>query len=197
MWLAQPHCRRTAQVRSAQILAVTLDRHGLAVNVSALQFRHSDFVGMVTTCLQGSQLAPALLELEVTESLTMGDPKAAINKMQQLRALGVRISIDDFGTGYSSMSYLSRLGFHKLKIDQSFVRQIGCDKDDEAIITAIIQLAHSLGMESLAEGVETQAQRDFLQARGCGYIQGWLLGRAVPVDEFNRLFLVPAKAVSE
>lgn len=182
-WILQRACEQ-AQTWSAQGYRLMV-----AVNVSALQFRHPDFVGMVASCLQSSRLAPALLELEVTESLTMGDPKAAIDKMQQLRALGVRISIDDFGTGYSSMSYLSRLGFHKLKIDQSFVRQIGIDKDDEAIIAAIIQLAHSLGMDSLAEGVETQVQRDFLQAKGCGYIQGWLLGRAMPVADFDALFL--------
>lgn len=182
-WILQRAC---AQARSWQEAGTALI---VAVNVSALQFRHADFVAVVARSLQNSQLPPALLELEVTESLTMGDPKAAIDKMQRLRALGVRISIDDFGTGYSSMSYLSRLGFHKLKIDQSFVRQIGHDKDDEAIIAAIIQLAHNLGMDSLAEGVETQAQRDFLQAKGCRYIQGWLLGRAMPVAEFDRLCL--------
>lgn len=165
----------------------------VAVNVSALQFRQPDFVAMVERQLQASQLPPHLLELEVTESLTMGDPKAAIAKMQQLRTLGVRVSIDDFGTGYSSMSYLSRLGFHKLKIDQSFVRQIGRDKDDEAIISAIIQLAHSLGMDSLAEGVETQAQRDFLRGKGCGYIQGWFLGRAMPVAELDALLAAHAR----
>lgn len=182
-WILQRAC---TQARTWHEAGNTLV---VAVNVSAMQFRHADFVDMVAQCLHDSQLPPALLELEVTESLTMGNPKAAIDKMQQLRALGVRISIDDFGTGYSSMSYLSRLGFHKLKIDQSFVRQIGIDKDDEAIIAAIIQLAHNLGMDSLAEGVETQAQRDFLQAKGCGYIQGWWLGRAVPVVDFDALFL--------
>lgn len=182
-WILQRACEQAKAWQEAGNPLV------VAVNVSTLQFRQVDFVDMVARRLHSSQLPPALLELEVTESLTMGDPKAAIDKMQQLRALGVRISIDDFGTGYSSMSYLSRLGFHKLKIDQSFVRQIGHDKDDEAIIAAIIQLAHNLGMDSLAEGVETQAQRDFLQAKGCGYIQGWLLGRAMPVAEFDALCL--------
>lgn len=157
----------------------------VAVNISAIQFRHPQFVQRIARVLSESQLPPHLLELEVTESLTMGDPKTAIDTMQALRSLGVRLAIDDFGTGYSSLGYLRRLGFHKVKIDQSFVHDIGQDADDEAIITAIIQLGHSLGMTTLAEGVETEAQRAFLAAKGCDMIQGWLISKALPRPAFD------------
>ena len=115
----------------------------------------------------------------------MGNPQAAIATMQQLRTLGVSLAIDDFGTGYSSMNYLRRLGFNKVKIDQSFVRDIGADPDDEVIISAIIQLGQSLGMVTLAEGVESAAQRDFLATRGCQLMQGWLVSPACPAQDFE------------
>ena len=115
----------------------------------------------------------------------MGNPQAAIATMQQLRTLGVSLAIDDFGTGYSSMNYLRRLGFNKVKIDQSFVRDIGADPDDEVIINAIIQLGQSLGMVTLAEDVETAAQRDYLASRGCQLMQGWLISPACPVEDFE------------
>ncbi|WP_151446544.1 EAL domain-containing protein [Lacisediminimonas profundi] len=156
----------------------------VAVNISVVQFRHADFLKTVAAALTEHRLPPDLLELEVTESLTMGDPEAAILTMHELRELGVKLAIDDFGTGYSSMSYLSRLGFNKLKIDQSFVRGIGKVPDDEAIVEAVINLAHSLGIETLAEGVETMAQREFLVAMGCDLIQGWLVSHALRDDEF-------------
>jgi len=157
----------------------------VAVNVSAIQFRHPDFVQRIAQVLHTHALPAAKLELEVTESLTMGDPEAAIRTMQALRGLGVSLAIDDFGTGYSSMSYLRRLGFDKVKIDQSFVRDIGRDADDEAIISAIIQLGHSLGMLTLAEGVETESQRRFLASHGCALMQGWLVSRACPLEDFE------------
>ena len=115
----------------------------------------------------------------------MGNPQAAIATMQQLRTLGVSLAIDDFGTGYSSMNYLRRLGFNKVKIDQSFVHDIGADPDDEVIISAIIQLGQSLGMVTLAEGVESATQRDFLATRGCQLMQGWLVSPACPLEDFE------------
>lgn len=157
----------------------------VAVNVSALQFRHPDFVSRLEQLLDIHNLPARHLELEVTESLTMGNPQAAIATMQQLRTLGVSLAIDDFGTGYSSMNYLRRLGFNKVKIDQSFVRDIGADPDDEVIISAIIQLGQSLGMVTLAEGVESAAQRDFLATRGCQLMQGWLVSPACPAQDFE------------
>ena len=157
----------------------------IAVNVSALQFRHPDFVSRLEQLLATHNLPARHLELEVTESLTMGNPQAAIATMQQLRALGVSLAIDDFGTGYSSMNYLRRLGFNKVKIDQSFVRDIGADPDDEVIISAIIQLGQSLGMVTLAEGVETATQRDFLATRGCQLMQGWAVSPACSVEDFE------------
>lgn len=157
----------------------------VAVNVSALQFRHPDFVSRLEQLLSTHNLPARYLELEVTESLTMGDPQAAIATMQQLRTLGVSLAIDDFGTGYSSMNYLRRLGFNKVKIDQSFVHDIGADPDDEVIISAIIQLGQSLGMVTLAEGVESATQRDFLATRGCQLMQGWLVSPACPLEDFE------------
>lgn len=157
----------------------------VAVNVSALQFRHPDFVSRLEQLLSTHNLPARYLELEVTESLTMGDPQAAIATIQQLRTLGVSLAIDDFGTGYSSMNYLRRLGFNKVKIDQSFVHDIGADPDDEVIISAIIQLGQSLGMVTLAEGVESATQRDFLATRGCQLMQGWLVSPACPAQDFE------------
>lgn len=120
----------------------------------------------------------------------MGDATNAIETMDRLRKLGVRIAIDDFGTGYSSMTYLRRLGFHKLKVDQSFVRKIGKDAADESVVIAIIQLAHSLGMDTLAEGVETKEQQDFLRSHSCDFQQGWLFAKATEPSNWEQ-YLAP------
>jgi diguanylate cyclase (GGDEF)-like protein/PAS domain S-box-containing protein len=157
----------------------------VAVNISAVQFRRPDFAQSVAAALSNSQLPAQWLELELTESIAMGDPKAAAGTMDQLHALGVRLAIDDFGTGYSSLGYLRRLRFHKLKIDQSFVRDIGRDSDDEAIILAMIGLANSLGLITLAEGVETPEQARFLQLHGCQHMQGFQISPALRVEQFE------------
>lgn len=155
----------------------------MSVNVSFIQLRSKDFVALVGGVLNATGLPGRCLELELTESVAMGDVATVKETAGQLQSLGVRIAIDDFGTGYSSMAYLRRLEFNKLKIDQSFVRNIGRDATDESIVTAIITLAHSLGMESQAEGVETSLQRDFLLRRGCDFLQGWLVSKAkAPAD---------------
>lgn len=179
-WVLQEACRQ----------AVAWDFAGrgwvMAVNVSVIQFRQDAFVPLLDRLLRATGLAAHCLELELTESVAMGDANKAVDTMQQLRALGVRIAIDDFGTGYSSMAYLRRLGFHKLKIDQSFVRNIGRDSADESIITAMVQLARSLGIETLAEGVETAAQQAFLQQHGCDFQQGWLFAKATAPADWGR-----------
>ena len=149
----------------------------MAVNLSAVQFRHVNLPDQISAILEEAQVAPEFLELELTESVAMGNPLAAVAVMDKLHGLGVRMSIDDFGTGYSSLSYLKKFNIYKLKIDQSFVRDIATDEDDRAIVSAIIQMAHSLGFSTIAEGVETPAQRNFLQERQCDEVQGFLYAR--------------------
>ncbi len=159
----------------------------LGVNISARQFRQVDFVEQVRMALQRSGAQPTRLKLELTESLLVEDVEDVISIMQTLKDLGIGFSIDDFGIGYSSLSYLKRLPLDQLKIDQSFVRDIVIDADDRAIVQAIISLAGSLGLHVIAEGVETEAQRDFLAAHGCQAYQGYLFGRPAPADQFDRL----------
>ena len=154
----------------------------LAVNVSAQEFRQPDFVTDVLRLLRDGGADPARLKLELTESLLLHDVEDSILKMQALRTQGVRFSLDDFGTGYSSLSYLKRLPLDQLKIDQSFVRDVLTDPNDATIACTIIALAHSLGLDVVAEGVETEGQRDFLLRNGCRKFQGYLFGRPGPVE---------------
>jgi len=157
----------------------------LAVNVSARQFRSPTFVQEVSRVLSETGINPRLLKLELTESLMLDNMDETIVKMQQLKALGVRFSIDDFGTGYSSLAYLTQLPIDQLKIDRSFVRNIGVQTSDAAVIDSIIGLARSLGLEVIAEGVETNAQREFLALHGCANCQGYLFGRPQPLEAFE------------
>jgi hypothetical protein len=149
----------------------------MAVNVSAVQFRHPNLPGLVSRILAEEGVLPACLELELTEGVASNDPERAIAIMADLRARGVRMSIDDFGTGYSSLSYLKRFQVYKLKIDKSFVQDITVDAEDLAIVNAIISMASSLGLHTIAEGVETQEQLDVLRAKGCGEIQGYFFSK--------------------
>jgi EAL domain-containing protein (putative c-di-GMP-specific phosphodiesterase class I) len=165
----------------------------MSVNLSAVQFRHPDLPELVAQILAEVQLPPQHLVLELTESAALHDPLTAIAVLQQLHQQGVRISIDDFGTGYSSLSYLKRFHAYQLKIDQSFVRDITDDPEDRAIVNAIINMARSLGMTTLAEGVETQAQLNLLREQGCDEIQGYFFCRPqAPQDLLT--FLSPAQA---
>jgi diguanylate cyclase (GGDEF)-like protein/PAS domain S-box-containing protein len=150
-----------------------LDGLVVAVNLSAIQFRNPSLPETVKAILDEAGVDPACLELELTESVATGNPTAAIAMMDRLHALGVRLSIDDFGTGYSSLNYLKRFRIHTLKIDQSFVRDIGTDADDRAIVQAIVQMAHALNLTTIAEGVETDEQATFLRAQGCDTMQGF------------------------
>ncbi|MDY0105701.1 MAG: EAL domain-containing protein [Giesbergeria sp.] len=159
----------------------------MAVNLSLVQFRQADFPQLIDRILAEVQLPAHCLELELTEGVAMTDPATAIAMMDRLHQRGVRLSIDDFGTGYSSLSHLKRFKVYKLKIDQSFVRDITVDPDDRAIVSAIISMAGSLGMQTIAEGVETAGQLDFLQAQGCTEVQGYFYSRPVPAEQFERL----------
>ena len=159
----------------------------LAVNVSARQFRHPDFVVQIQQALSSNLINPELLKLELTESLVLDNINDTIVKMHALREIGVRFSLDDFGTGYSSFAYLTQLPLDQLKIDRSFVRNIGVKSTDAIIVQTIIGMAHNLGIEVIAEGVETEAQRAFLERHGCPAFQGNLFSKPVPIEEFVRL----------
>jgi diguanylate cyclase (GGDEF)-like protein/PAS domain S-box-containing protein len=160
----------------------------MAVNISAIQFRHPDLPHLVTQILEEVGLAPEYLELELTEGVAMYDPHAAIEMMNNLHELGIRVSIDDFGTGYSSLSYLKKFKVYKLKIDQSFVRDISTDPEDKAIVSAIISMSKSLGLQTIAEGVETIEQLNYLQAQGCDEVQGFYYSKAMPADQLEQYF---------
>ncbi|WP_158902673.1 bifunctional diguanylate cyclase/phosphodiesterase [Burkholderia sp. L27(2015)] len=149
----------------------------IAVNLSALQFAHPALIVMVRSILARHRLAPEYLTLEITESTAMFDVEASLDTLQQLHALGVKISIDDFGTGYSSLLYLKRLSASELKIDRGFVRDLANNAEDAAIVSAIVALGHTLKLKVVAEGVETSAQHAFLTDLGCDSLQGYLFGR--------------------
>jgi diguanylate cyclase (GGDEF)-like protein/PAS domain S-box-containing protein len=159
----------------------------LAVNVSAKQFYQPDFIKVVQKVLHDTNIEPNKLKLELTETLLLESVEDTISIMVSLRELGVRFSMDDFGTGYSSLSYLTKLPLDQLKIDQSFVRNIGIKSTDAVIVQTIIGMAHNLGMEVIAEGVETKMQCDFLKQNNCFIYQGYLFSKPVPLDEFELL----------
>jgi len=159
----------------------------MAVNLSAVQFRHPDLPELVTRILDEEGLPPEYLELELTEGVAMHNPQGVIAVMNNLHERGVRMSIDDFGTGYSSLSYLKKFKVYKLKIDQSFVRDISTDPEDKAIVSSIISLAKGLGLQTIAEGVETAGQLAFLREQGCDEMQGYLFSKPVPVEQFEAL----------
>jgi EAL domain-containing protein (putative c-di-GMP-specific phosphodiesterase class I) len=158
----------------------------LAVNVSACQFRRSDFVEQVLQTLDLSGANPQRLKLELTESLLVDDVPKVIEKMFILKARGVCFSLDDFGTGYSSLAYLKRMPLDQLKIDRSFVNDILSDHHDASIARTIIALAQSLGLDVIAEGVEIEAQRDFLANAGCHAYQGYFFSKPLALHDFER-----------
>lgn len=158
-----------------------------SVNIPAHQVRKGNLVQVVKRVLDNTGLDPHLLELELTESALMDENDGVIAMLQELRGRGIAISLDDFGTGYSSLSYLKRFPIDTLKIDQAFIRDLGNSTADEAIIRAIIAMAHSMGMDVIAEGVETEAHLEFLRREGCDYIQGYLLSRPIPDEQLSIL----------
>ena len=177
-WVLEKACRQLA------LWATQVDTEALtvAVNVSARQFRHPDFAQQVLDLLHKTGANPLRLKLELTESLLLSDTQDAIHKMTALQTVGVGFALDDFGTGYSSLSYLKLLPLQQLKIDQSFVRDVLTDPNDAAIARTVLALGKSLGFSVVAEGVETEGQRDFLLENGCTLFQGYLFGRPAPVQ---------------
>jgi EAL domain-containing protein (putative c-di-GMP-specific phosphodiesterase class I) len=180
-WVLEAAC---AQIKAWENATLTSELQ-IAVNVSARQFRQPDLVAQIERVLADSAIKPARLKLELTESILLEDVLDTIAKMQAIKALGVCFSLDDFGTGYSSLSYLKRLPLDQLKIDQSFVRDVLTDANDAAIAKMVVVLAESLGLAVIAEGVEIEAQRDFLARHGCHAYQGYLFGRPLPLEEFE------------
>jgi diguanylate cyclase (GGDEF)-like protein/PAS domain S-box-containing protein len=176
-WVLRTACRQLV----AWAAQPATSRLSLAVNVSARQFRQSDFVAQVHAVLSETGADPHRLKLEITESVLISDVEDAIRKMGALRATGVRFALDDFGTGYSSLSYLKRLPLDQVKIDQGFVRDILSDPNDAAIVRTILALAKSMDLQAVAEGVETEGQRQFLLDNGCTVFQGYLFGRPAPL----------------
>ncbi|CDH43353.1 bifunctional diguanylate cyclase/phosphodiesterase [Candidatus Contendibacter odensensis] len=181
-WVMREACRQIHAWQQAGLPRITV-----AVNLSALQFQRTDLLDAVNQALTECGLAPEWLELELTESILIQDTDNALRTVRQLRAMGLRLSIDDFGTGYSSLSYLQKLAVHTLKIDQSFVRGLASDADSAAIVRAVVQLAHSLKLNTIAEGVETDFQLAFLRNQGCDQVQGYYFSRPLPAVEFARL----------
>jgi EAL domain-containing protein (putative c-di-GMP-specific phosphodiesterase class I) len=167
----------------------------MAVNLSAVQFRHAGLPDLVMRILNEADFPPQFLELELTEGVAMHNPQGAIAMMNNLHAHGVRMSIDDFGTGYSSLSYLKKFKVYKLKIDQSFVRDISSDAEDRALVSAIIGMAKSLGLQTIAEGVETLEQLAFLRAEGCHEAQGYHYSKPLPVAAFEDFLAATLPAV--
>jgi diguanylate cyclase (GGDEF)-like protein len=178
-WVLNEACRQMSQWHA--------DGHRdwtIAVNLSAVQFNHPGLIGLVRQALERHALQARCLTLEITESTAMRDAGASMVILRQLDEMGVRISIDDFGTGYSSLLYLKRLPASELKIDRGFVRDLPSDAEDAAIIVAIVALGHTLGLKIVAEGVETGEQRELLTGMGCDTLQGYLLGRPMPAENF-------------
>ena len=183
LWVLETAC---AQLKSWEGNSFTQHLQ-LAVNVSAIQFHQADFVEQVCQVIRQTAIKPDRLKLELTESLVLDDINDTISKINALSEVGVHFSMDDFGTGYSSLSNLKKLPIHQLKIDQSFVRDIATDSDDAAIVQTIIAMAINLGLEVIAEGVETEEQVTFLQQHGCLAYQGYLFSKPVPLEEFEAL----------
>jgi diguanylate cyclase (GGDEF)-like protein/PAS domain S-box-containing protein len=192
-WVLRTAC---AQARTWQELGFQSLR--MAVNISSRQFKQAGMLDEVVDVLDQTGLDPDLLELEITESMLMDDdPKKTEALLNELKAIGIHLAIDDFGTGYSSLAYLKRFPVSTLKIDRSFVKDVPLDADDVAITLAIVGLAHNLRIRVTAEGVETEAQRAFLRRHGCDEIQGYLVGRPLPVEEFEKLLSAPPSAAAQ
>jgi EAL domain-containing protein (putative c-di-GMP-specific phosphodiesterase class I) len=183
-WVLQRACHILAQWQRLP----ELEHTSLAVNVSPHQFRHPRFIEQVSSAIEQAGIDPTRLELEITESLLIDDTGSVIKRMQTLRDIGLRFSLDDFGTGYASLGYLKLLPIYQLKIDQSFVREVLTDPNDEAIVKTIIALAASLELDVIAEGVETAEQAQRVQQLGCKVFQGYYYGEPAPAEHWQRRF---------
>jgi EAL domain-containing protein (putative c-di-GMP-specific phosphodiesterase class I) len=177
-WILREACREAASwPKPLQV----------AVNLSPAQFARGDVVGLVHAILLETGLAPGRLELEITEGVLIEDFDRGLALLRRLKALGVRISMDDFGSGYSSLSYLQAFPFDKIKIDRAFVMNLGRNPQSAAIVSAVIDLAHGLDMSVVAEGVETQEQLSFLTSEDCDAVQGYLIGKPLPIGQYAAL----------
>ncbi|MBT4838434.1 MAG: EAL domain-containing protein, partial [Methylococcales bacterium] len=163
--------------------------NNIAANVSPLQFRQPHFVEQVQSIIREFDITPALLKLEITESTVIDNVEEIIQKMHKLKSFGLHFSMDDFGTGYSSLSYLRKLPLDQLKIDQSFVHDITTDKSDAMIVETIISMGHHLGLDVIAEGVESDQEIQFLHENGCNSYQGYFCSKPIPANEFEQLII--------
>ncbi len=177
-WVIWEACRQLREIKKAGI-----DGIHVAINISAQQLRHENLLLLVQGALACYELKPQDIELEITESTAMQNPEMTLSILDQLAALGVSLSIDDFGTGHSSLAYLKHLPIRRLKLDRSFVTDIETDANDASICAATIALGHNLGLEVVAEGVETEMQKEFLSRLHCDFLQGFLFSKPVPLDE--------------
>jgi EAL domain-containing protein (putative c-di-GMP-specific phosphodiesterase class I) len=184
-WVLRESCRQMAEwhIRFSDVAALTVN-----VNVSSRQLCDPHLIADVELALTESGLDPACLALEVTESSIMGDAERTLATLDRLRAMNVRLEIDDFGTGYSSLSYLQRLPFGTLKIDRSFIRDLSAGSGSLDIAKAIVEMAHSLRLDVIAEGVETDEQLRLLRGLGCNYVQGFLFSKPVPAEAAGMLY---------
>jgi diguanylate cyclase (GGDEF)-like protein/PAS domain S-box-containing protein len=180
-WVVRTVCEQLARWQAAGVKP-----RPVAVNLSARQFQQRNLDTMIATILAETGIDPGLLELELTESMLMSDAEEAVRMLNTMRSYGVRLSVDDFGTGYSSLAYLKRFPLDALKIDRAFIRDVTTDSDDASIALAIISLAHSLKLKVVAEGVETQAQLEFLKAHGCDEMQGYYFARPLAITDCTR-----------
>jgi diguanylate cyclase (GGDEF)-like protein len=191
-WVLRAACAQTKAWLDAGIRVPRI-----TVNVSGKQFNAPQMAETVVGALKASGLGPQYLGIELTESAVMGNAERHIRTLHELKALGITLSIDDFGTGYSSLSYLKRFPLDELKIDRSFVSGVDTDPDNAAIVIAIIAMAHSLGLSVVAEGVETQAQHEFLKSKGCDECQGFLFAKPMPAEAFGKLLAGSAAKPAE
>ena len=180
-WVIDAAIRQVADwMQSARTMPV-------AINLSAYQLNQTDLLQRISSALERHQVPADLIMLEITESVVMQNAESSLELMNRLTEIGIRFSIDDFGTGYSSLSYLRRFVTSQLKIDRSFILDMEHSEDARAIVGAIVQLAHALGMRVVAEGVENRAQYRYLQTLGCDEIQGFLFSRPVPANEISAM----------
>ena len=189
-WVLREACRQAARWNTRRERSLSV-----SVNLSAVQLdKAADLPGVVASALQESGLPATSLVIELTESLLVDHRESTLQQLQEIRGLGVRLAIDDFGTGYSSLAYLRRFPVDTLKIDRSFVERLGLQNDDAALASTIVQLGQSLGMSTVAEGIEDYGQLAALREMGCTFAQGFYFSRPVPAGEAGRLLLDTAPA---
>ena len=184
-WVLKRVCQQIKSWRDAGIRSFIV-----AVNLSVIEFNQPDFINNIVNFIAVNELEPHYLELELTESMIMQDVNSAIATMSKLQSLGIKIAIDDFGTGYSSLIYLKNLPITTLKIDRYFIHNVANDLQKSAIAKALIQMAHNLNLDVVAEGVETEAELGFLRQHNCNSMQGFLFSRPLPAAEFERKFFI-------